>query len=395
MDTQNTPVHLRLWHRGFWLLAFANLLLTMAIYMLIILMGDWQQDVWGLPGSTQGCLMGAYGVGLFLLGPFCSWWVQRYRRNHVCLTAIAAVMAVIAAFWFMQLKYVSWHLQPWHFGALRLMLGATFGLAQMVLSSTLIIDVCESFQRTEANHSSAWFSRFALSLGPVLALVLVRLPLPVPYPHLATATLAAIALTAISALLIMMVPFPFRAPDDQLNHFSLDRFFLPSAWPLILNLLLVAAVAGFLLAIERNAMFYAMMMAGFFLALLAQRYVFADADLKSEPIAGLFLLVAALLIREQPVTQAAVFLAPVLLGVGFGLIGSRFLLFFIKLSRHCQRGTSQSTFFLTWEAGISIGLLMGYASPTKFFCISLTLTVAALAIYHFFTHNWYLRHKNR
>lgn len=339
--------------------------------------------------------MGAYGVGLFLLGPFCSWWVQRYRRNHVCLMAIVAMMMVVGTFWLLQLKYISWHLQPWHFGALRLLLGATFGLAQMVLSSTLIIDVCESFQRTEANHSSAWFSRFALSLGPVLALVLVRIPLPIPYPPMATATLAALVLVAVAALLIMMVPFPFRAPEDQLHHFSLDRFFLPEAWPLSLNLVLVAAVAGFLLAIERNAMFYAMMMAGFFLALLAQRFVFADADLKSEPVTGLILLGAALLIREQPVTQAAVFLSPVLMGVGFGLIGSRFLLFFIKLSRHCQRGTSQSTFFLTWEAGISIGLLIGYGLPTKFFSLCITLTITALAIYHFFTHNWYLRHKNR
>ena len=81
-----------------------------------------------------------------------------------------------------------------------------------------------------------------------------------------------------------------------------------------------------------------------------------------------------------------------------GLIGSRFLLFFIKLSRHCQRGTSQSTFLLGWESGIAWGLGLGYAlfyaQPSRALIVSLTLIVLALIMYNF-THNWFTNHKNR
>ena len=35
MDTQNTPVHLKFWHREFWMLALANLLLMMSAYGLL------------------------------------------------------------------------------------------------------------------------------------------------------------------------------------------------------------------------------------------------------------------------------------------------------------------------------------------------------------------------
>lgn len=35
MDTQNTPIHIRLWNRHFWRLALANLFLVMSVYMLI------------------------------------------------------------------------------------------------------------------------------------------------------------------------------------------------------------------------------------------------------------------------------------------------------------------------------------------------------------------------
>jgi hypothetical protein len=138
------------------------------------------------------------------------------------------------------------------------------------------------------------------------------------------------------------------------------------------------------------------MMGGFLLALLAQRFVFRDAELKSEVVTGLFLMVAALLILHGYPTSPV---APVFVGLGVGVIGSRFLLFFIKLSRHCQRGTSQSTCFLGWETGISLGVGLGYLVFYKqtdlLIFTALTLTIVALLMYHFFTHAWFVRNKNR
>ena len=90
--------------------------------------------------------------------------------------------------------------------------------------------------------------------------------------------------------------------------------------------------------------------------------------------------------------------APFFIGLGMGLIGSRFLLFFIKLSRHCQRGTSQSTFMLGWESGIAIGLGLGLGcfggAPQPLLFTSLILIIIALAFYQF-SHNWFIKNKNR
>jgi hypothetical protein len=103
-----------------------------------------------------------------------------------------------------------------------------------------------------------------------------------------------------------------------------------------------------------------------------------------------------MLTRQQAVVS---FAAPLFVGFSLGIIGSRFLLFFIKLSRHCQRGTSQSTFLLGWESGIAFGLGIGYGlfygEPSTVLQLSLVLTVAALLLYSFLTHDWFLRHKNR
>ena len=102
------------------------------------------------------------------------------------------------------------------------------------------------------------------------------------------------------------------------------------------------------------------------------------------------------LLRSQAVVG---YVSPLFMGFALGIIGSRFLLFFIKLSRHCQRGTSQSTYFLGWETGIALGLCLGYAcfyeQPTTLIYTALGITAVALVLYHFFTHSWFLKHKNR
>ena len=388
MYTQNTPVHVKLWHHDFWRLAIANMLLTMSVYMQIPVLPLWLTQ----QGDTfsTALAMGAYGLGLFVMGGCCNYLVQRYRRNHVCQLAILMMLACIAVIYLTVIGQLPMIEGPIAICLSRLCLGASFGLAQMVLVSTLIIDVCESFQRTEANHSAAWFGRFAMSLGPVASLLIYR------FFSLEYVLLSSGVCCLLSMILIQLVNFPFKAPEDKVYRFSLDRFFLPSGWLLFANLLLITTIVGLIFSTPLSSMFYGMMMCGFFFALLAERFVFVNADLKSETITGLILIIGALLMMRQSAAVVNNYIPPVLIGIAIGIIGSRFLLFFIKLSRHCQRGTSQSTFFLAWETGISLGLFLGYSYLSDHILwVGLAMAVVALVVYNFVTHPWYMQHKNR
>ncbi len=391
MNSQNTPVHIRLWHRDFWLMAVANLLLTAAVYMLVPTMPGWLLDAQGLSSLEAGAAMGAFGLGLFTLGAFVSFLVQHYRRNVVCMRAVLIMAALIGLLYYVDTQRCEF-VEFWLVLLQRFGLGVCFGLAQMVLTSTLIIDTSESYQRTEANHAAAWFGRFALSLGPLAGLLLQRMA------GFDSVVLVAGCVAVVAVLLIRMVNFPFRVPEDDIPTVSLDRFFLPHGFPLFLNLQLIMLAAGMLLSLPLTERFYAMMMVGFLFALLAQRFVFRDAEVKSEVVSGLILMGAALLMmltHPQPVVW---YVAPVFVGFSLGIIGSRFMLFFIKLSRHCQRGTSQSTFLLGWESGIAWGLGIGLAffqgESNALLITALVLIVSALILYHF-THNWFVRNKNR
>ncbi|SJZ71798.1 Predicted arabinose efflux permease, MFS family [Segatella oulorum] len=387
MDTQHTAIHIRLWQRPFWLLSIAKFLLCMAVYMLIPILPYWMMSQAQFDGATMSFVFLSYLVGVVLPGPFSSFLVQRFRRNNVALLAILCMIPVFYALFFIS-QFPLWILY-----VLACCFGASFGFVQEVLSSTLIVDVCDSSHRTEANYASSWFGRIALAVGPMVGLLLCKhLGIQFVFITLAVACLLAL-------LLVSMVKFPFKTPEDEIHLVSFDRFFLTDGKWLFLNQLLIMAAVGILLSLSHSVSFYALMLLGFFFALLSQRFVFANADLKSEIVTGLFALCAAVGILFTQQGRAMSHLSPTLLGYGIGLIGSRFQMFLLKLSRHCQRGTSQSTYFLGWESGISLGLFLGwYALNRNEFValsVSLGLLLLALAFYHFFTHHWYVQHKNR
>ena len=146
MNSQNTPIHIRLWHRDFWLMALANLLLTMSVYMLIPTLPHWLLGIHGLTAIETGFAMGAFGFGLFGFGAFASYLVQRYRRNLVCVLAALSIAALIGGLYYVDVKLCQM-MEAWFVILQRFFLGAFFGLAQMVLTSTLIL---RSLGRTAA-----------------------------------------------------------------------------------------------------------------------------------------------------------------------------------------------------------------------------------------------------
>jgi MFS family permease len=397
MYTQNTPVHVHLWHRGFWALAFANLLLSMSVFMFLPILPYWLGQHFGLSASRVALLFVIHAVGIYLLGPRCSMLVQRYRRNVVC--AISILLTSLSSF----VLYYLCKFNPALIASLdsstiylilaviQLVSSMFYGLSQMVLSGTLIIDVCESFQRTEANHSAAWFGRLGLALGPIAAI------LTAPRFGCETVLLASSVCGLLAMLLVLLTDFPFRAPEDNLKAFSTDRFFLTRGIWLFVNFMMIMIAVGIVVVNHQDMRFFVLMLGGFLISLLSQKFVFANAELKSEILSALVLIIGALLLMIFRDSDVASLAAALLTGVGVGVSATRFLLFFIKLSPHCKRGTSQSTFFLTWQSGLALGAALGIVAGQSGvgYVVALAFVVVALLMYHFFTHTWFMNNKSR
>ena len=110
MDTQNIPVHVRLWNKHFWLLAMANLLLVMSSYMLIATI-PLRMEVRGYSMLQIALVMGVFFIGIYLFGSLSGYLVQRYRRKNVFNVSTLLLLAVTGVLYYLSnLPYNSFDL---------------------------------------------------------------------------------------------------------------------------------------------------------------------------------------------------------------------------------------------------------------------------------------------
>ena len=104
-------------------------------------------------------VMGVFFIGIYLFGSLSGYLVQRYRRKNVFNVSTLLLLAVTGVLYYLSnLPYNSFDYTL--LVGLRFIQGAFYGLSQLVLLSTLIIDTVEAVHRTEANHAATWFGRF-------------------------------------------------------------------------------------------------------------------------------------------------------------------------------------------------------------------------------------------
>lgn len=372
-----------MWTLNFWRINVVNLLVSMSVYMLMPLWPAMLGGVSAAGFSEAGFLVALFGVGLFVPGPICNFWLDTYKRKSICLWAMLAVMA--ATFAVPMSGYPLWAM-----ALLRLLQGAAFGVFQIALGSTLLIDLSHTRRRTLAAHIYYWFSRFAWSLGPAVGLLAFRFGVG----RLYTVWLAG-GLVLLALLLMLRLHVPFRTPLEP-RRFSADRFWLGRGKVLFFGLLPVTLSAGLVMAGNRSFEFYGLLMVGFLLALVSHSVVFANADLRAEVAAGLLLLFASFLLQLTRDMAVIDHFASVLVGWGLGLVSSRHLLMLIRVSEHCERGTAQSTYMLCWEGGICLGFFAGCllmpCCPPAVYGLGLLLTAVSLVYYLLYSHAWFLRH---
>lgn len=395
MKTQRTHLNINILSPSLLKLCLCNMVLCMAVYVMILYIPIFTSRFFVSSAIMQCLPMAAYSLGMILGGPFCHKLLQKYSRKKIftCLI-VMGILSNLCLFYLFKINDLGLH----HYSLLcvlmllRVIFGVSLGLAQQMLLSVIIIDKCDSFVRTDANHASFWFGRIGIAMGFVFAVYLSSIGLD--------AMIASSCLLLLSLLLLLFTRLPFKAPDENYALLNCDRFFLTGSKWLFFNSLITISVIGMLLSISYNGMFYLMLLVGLLIAMIAERYVFDIADLKSEIVMGqIILLVVTFLLLRHPADAYITHVVPILFGIGMGLIGTRYLLFFVKLSKHCERGTSVSTYLISRECGLSLGLCLGYVigrdSLALMLIMALIINALALLLYNGYTHKWYLKHRNR
>lgn len=385
----------RLWTRNFVQAYVSNFLLYTALYMLLPVLPFYISGKFGVSLTVSGLIMGVFALSMFFFGPFYSYLIDAFKRKRICMLSVLAVTAVFGG-------YISSGTLLW-ITILRIMQGSFFGVAS-TLGTTVAIDITTSKRRSESNTCFSWASRLGMVAGPIIGLYLYQ------YKDALAVFHASIVAGVLAFLFISMVHVPFRAPMGSCLC-TIDRFLLPKGWIASLNLVLISFSFGALLvginvyALSVNqqgviSYFFALMGGGFILAMIANKLVFENADIRSQIMSGLILMGASLLLLITHVQFTAFLTAAVLMGLGLGLVASNFLLIFIKLSEHCQRGTANTTYCLSWEVGVAAGLIEGcYLIENQSFIAVFQVCVIVLSVasvfFLIFTNGHFHRNKKR
>ena len=160
-------------------------------------------------------------------------------------------------------------------------------------------------------------------------------------------------------------------------------------------------VVGMIIVQPHDVFYYVLMLAGFFIARLVQRFLEDDATIRSTIAVSFVIMMGALSFAYHP-SSFTQHISPLLFGFATGVLGNNLLSCFLNISLHCQRGTSQSTYFLAWELGISLGLFLAFAlndhplvTQEGTFLLSYLLLVAGALAWFFLIYPWYKRHRHR
>lgn len=355
----SAPVHRNLWNSGFVMLSVAGLLMTVSAYMLMALMPlhiSERMATDGVVCQEQLISAAAYAAGLFAFGPFCNWLVQRYRRGTVCVRAMEGYSVCAGLSWFL-MGHRGLAI-PVAIEILRFFTAAFYGLAILVLLGTLVVDKTDSSLRTHANHSAAWVARLGIALGPLAAVVLYRNASP------ADVCLWASVAGVVAAVLVRLVRFPFKTPEDDLRHVSADRFLLTGSWRMFLFTAVCYACYGYVLAMVGSVAFFALVLVGFLWALVTERFMHSQAYRSTDLFIAFVFILSAMSMFCSPNGMLPGFFTPCLLGAGVGMAGARSQLMLINECDHCRRGTAVGTFLLASEFGVAVGVLFGLFAMT-------------------------------
>lgn len=346
-------------------LCAANFFLHLYVYLLIPLLSA-RLGQFGAGVAPVAWAVAAFALGMALPGPFAARLMERRSRKSVCLGAVA-VLGFCATPAYVRAA------APVHFVLLYGLQGVAFGLAQTALGTTLVNDVLPSRERDRGDVCYAWAGRVGIPLGVMLGLLLVRF---VPMPQAWWWTLLP---CTFAFLLVGQTPVPLKAPVS-VPWVTWDRFLLPHTLPLSFTLFAAPFVLGGLVAAQ-GIKGMTCLAAGCAAACLFRMEDRLRAGRRAALAVGYTLLLLGLAGMAFSDGMGWGWLPLFFAGWGVASVSAAHLKHWLVLSDHCQRGTAQNTYMLSWRAGFACGFCVAAFRPDAAVSCAQPLCLLCLAAY--------------
>lgn len=347
----------QLWNSQYLKVMLCNFLLFFAFYLLTPLLPLYLDAEFAADKDMIGIVLSGYVVATLLVRPFSGFVVDSFDRKTVLMICFFAFFICFAGY----LGAASLLM----FAIVRTMHGIPFG-ATTVANSTAAIDVLPSSRRNEGIGYYGLSNNLAMAIAPSVGI----------YLYHATSNFSllfwiSLILAFIGFLFSTSVKLPKRDKVEGKPRLSLDHFFLSRGWLLAVNICFFGICWGLmsnyvalyglqeLNITDGTGIFFAILSVGLFVSRLFGAKSLRKGLMTRNAAVGTLLSLVGYSLFAFVVQPWSFYLSALLIGLGNGQMYPAFLNMFIKVARHDQRGTANSSILISWDFGMGIGILVG------------------------------------
>lgn len=354
METKATKE--KLWNSNYIKVWTANFMLYFSFMLLTPLLPLYLSDTFGADKQTIGIVLSGYTLTALIIRPFSGYMVDSFPRRTVLLTSFFMFFILFVGY------PLSFTLLL--FAIVRTMHGAPFGAAT-VANSTVAIDVLPSSRRAEGIGFYGLSNNVATAIGPTIALIIYGATANYNVLFGLAILVSGLGLIINSTLRLKKKPKLKRPP------LSLDRFLLLRAWRQALCMMCFAFSYGVIstyIAIYGKeelgitggtGLFFMLLSTGLILSRLSGSRSLRKGRITHNATFGTLVSLVGYLLFAAVHNSWGYYGAALIIGLGNGHMFPAFQTMFLNLASNAQRGTANSTLYVSWDTGIGLGVVAG------------------------------------
>jgi predicted MFS family arabinose efflux permease len=391
---KNHEIRPVLWNANYCKAMLGNFMLFFAFYILTPLLPIYIDDRFHANKDLMGLVLSGYIIAALIVRPFSGFLVDSFNRHKVLMICFFFFFILFAGYLAAGTLLM--------FGIIRTLHGLPFG-AVTVANSTVAIDSLDSQRRNEGIGYYGLSNNLAMAFAPSVGIWIYSATNDFTLLFWAALIVALIGLIAVST-----IHLPQRPLIRKKEKISFDRFFLTKAWVMALNIALFGMCWGVMsnyvaiygkeeLGITNGTgTFFMILSIGLFLSRIQGSAALRKGLILQNAAIGILLSLVGFTLFAAVEQLWAYYLSAALIGLGNGHMYPAFLNMFIKVARHDQRGTANSSILTSWDCGMGLGILAGgfmleYVSYNSAFWLAAAMQFTGVVTFFLFTRHSYTK----
>lgn len=386
----------KLWNANYQKAMAGNFLLFFAFYILTPLLPIYLDAQFATDKDTMGLVLSGYVIASLLVRPFSGFIVDSFDRKKVLVICFFFFFVCFAGYIGAGTLLL--------FAIVRTIHGLPFG-AVTVANSTVAMDVLPSSRRNEGIGYYGLSNNLAMAFAPSAGIYIYNTT-----HNFALLFWIALVLALVGFAVVSSIKMKSREVKRVKQPMSLDRFFLTKAWLMGLNISLFGLCWGIManyVAIygkemmnitDGTGMFFMILSFGLFASRIQGSKSLREGKITRNATEGVLLSMAGYTLFALVPHPWAYYTSALLIGLGNGHMYPAFLTMFVKVARHDQRGTANSSILTSWDVGMGLGILLGgiaveYISYSGAFWCAAIVQITGTFLYILCTKSFYLKRK--